>query len=153
MQVRAKYAESLLERTATITFVPAVNLAATEITATPTRVNANGVSTSVAQITFEDYAGNPIAVNPADLKIRLNGNVVAATARGNGVWEALVPARTSGELVEITATYQNTLVDSKATVEFIPVLNLAATTIIATPLVLYADGIRMLLSRITPVTR
>ncbi|PIQ22456.1 MAG: hypothetical protein COW65_03065, partial [Cytophagales bacterium CG18_big_fil_WC_8_21_14_2_50_42_9] len=50
VQVTAKYDGGSLTSTASVRFVPTINLAATVLSATPARVNADGVSTSTVQL-------------------------------------------------------------------------------------------------------
>ncbi|MFC6997202.1 invasin domain 3-containing protein [Rufibacter roseus] len=141
VEVRGKYDGDLLNGSALVEFIRAVNPLATVISATPARVNADGTSTSTARVTFKDYAGNNIEVASADVTLLLNNTAVTFISIGNGVFEATVPARTVAEVVEVTAKYQNTLVNNNATVEFIPTLNLEATTITANPALVDADGV------------
>ncbi|GAB3204620.1 gliding motility-associated-like protein [Pontibacter aydingkolensis] len=146
--VTAKYNNAAVGGSATVNFVPALNFAATSVTASPATVNADGTSTSTATVTFRDYAGNTIAIDPAKLGVYFNGSSVTFTSGTTGVYTALVPARTTAEAVEITAKYDGAAIREKATVTFIPVLNLAATVVKATPLSVNADGVSTSIARV-----
>lgn len=118
-----------------VNFVPALNLAATSVTANPTTVVANGVSTAQATVTFRDFADNNIEVDELKIKILVKGAEMPATYHGKGIFEITVPARTTPEIVPITVSYNGVLITSSANVTFEPRVNLAATevTVLPTP--------------------
>ncbi|PRY16508.1 gliding motility-associated-like protein [Pontibacter ummariensis] len=141
VEVSAKYEGALLSSTASVEFVPVVNLAATEVTASPEVVNADGSATATARVAFKDYAGNPIAVDAADVELLLDNVAVTAQEAAAGVFTATVPARTAAATVTITATYKGATLSDNATVEFVPTLNFAGTVVTASPEQVSADGV------------
>jgi len=140
VQVTAKYDGGSLTSTASVRFVPTINLAATVLSATPDRVNADGVSTSTVQLAFKDYAGDPIAVAASTVGILIDGAAAVLQPGGTGVFTATVPARTIAATATITAVYNETALSSSATVTFVSAVNLAATEVSATPTRVNADG-------------
>ncbi|WP_439882548.1 invasin domain 3-containing protein [Pontibacter sp. MBLB2868] len=145
VNVTARYDGNEISDHATVNFVTALNLAATSVTAIPEKLDADGVSTSVAQASFYDFAGNPFALELADVALLLDGTGTTATLKSKGIIEAIVPARSNGGFVTVTATYKGSEVTDKAIVEFVEVVvpapAMSMSTVVANPTTVIADGL------------
>ncbi|MCC9135784.1 invasin domain 3-containing protein [Pontibacter silvestris] len=145
VDVTTMYDGASMGNTASVEFVPVINPAATLVSANPAVVNADGTSTSTAKVEFKDYAGNPIDADFNKASMLLDGTITAVQSGLTGIFTAVVPARTTAATVQITVKYDGTLVNSKAEVEFVPVvtpqLSLQLSTVALSSTTVIADGV------------
>lgn len=101
VNITATYEGIRISNSATVSFLPVANTVATEVTATPTTVPADGVAAAAVLVAFKDYAGNNIMVDAAKVAILLDGEPTTVTAaNAPGMFTATVPARTNAAIVK-----------------------------------------------------
>ncbi|MBF0722994.1 invasin domain 3-containing protein [Sanguibacter inulinus] len=129
--------------TASVAFVPGpVDLGLSEISANPTEILADGSSTSLVSVQLKDAQGNTIVGSTDVVSITTDlGTVTATTAVGDGLHTATLTSSTTAGTA--TLGYAVGGIDAPGTAQvelLVGAVDLAASTIVATPDSIVADG-------------
>jgi len=129
--------------TASVTFIAgAASLANTIISAAPTSVTANGITTSTITVQAIDAQGNNLSASAATVVLSTSGsaNLSGVTNVGNGTYTATV-TNLSAESIIISGTLGGGVLTDTATITFTPgTADTTTSTISVSPASVVADG-------------
>ena len=102
--VSARVSGSSLVRTATVTFVPPPNASTSTLSASPTTIVANGVSTSSITLQLRDVDGNVAPTNAIVAFTTTAGTLGPVTNQGSGRYVVSLRSTTALTVANVTAT-------------------------------------------------
>jgi adhesin/invasin len=132
-----------LTQHATVQFtVGAVSLAQSTITATPTSITANGVTTSAITVQLKDAHNNNLPVSGGTIALATTaGTLGTVNDNNNGTYSATLTSATTVGTATITGSIGGQALTQHTTVEFtVGAVSLAQSTITAAPASITADG-------------
>ena len=116
----------------------------TEINASPTRILADGQSTSEVTVVLRDQLGNRVEEGGFDVELFTTaGTLSDVTDNGDGTYTAILTSSTEEETAVITGTLEGEDIEDDAEVEFVDEVlppSPEFTTITANPTQIFADG-------------
>jgi adhesin/invasin len=130
--------------TATVTLIPgAADPTTSLITAAPTTMTADGVSTSTITVQLKDVNSNNLISGGDAVTLATDlGSLGSVTDNTNGTYTATLTAATSAGTATITGTLNAVAITDTATVTLIPGVPDATTSLItAAPTSMVADGV------------
>lgn len=129
--------------TTSVDFVPgAPSGATTTIGRSPSRIVADGITTSTITVRAKDASGNVVQVGGATVVLNTTrGSLGSVTDNGNGTYTATLTSSTSRGVATISGTIDSDPIVSTTSVDFVPgPPSGAATTIVRSAASIPADG-------------
>ncbi|TQV86853.1 invasin domain 3-containing protein [Aliikangiella coralliicola] len=135
---------SAITDNAIVTFIPGIaDAGQTTISAAPSTVTADGVSTSVITVQAIDALGNNLATGGDTVLLAATGSasISLVTDNGNGSYTATI-VNSVAQMVVVTGTINGSAITDNASVNFVPgAADGGQSQITATPTTLIADGV------------
>lgn len=128
---------------ATVDLTPgAADAGSSTVAAAPTRIEANGLTTSVVTVRLKDVNGNQLTSSGGTVEIRTSlGSVGPTTDAGDGTYTATVTSATAIGVAAVTFTLDSVLAPVSANIQFVSgAASLTTSTIDANPVSITADG-------------
>ncbi|WP_299765226.1 Ig-like domain-containing protein [uncultured Dokdonia sp.] len=126
---------------ATVEFYKVASRSTSTISASPTRILANGTSKSIITVQLKDGIGaNIIGDHTVKISTDGKGNLGNTTNNGDGTYTAELTSSSSEETATLSFTIDSQAATKKATVEFYKVASRSTSTISASPTRILANG-------------
>jgi hypothetical protein len=128
---------------AQVTFTPgAASIATSTVTASPTSILANGVSTSTITVQLKDTNGNNTTSSDPVTLSTTSGNLGTVSNVGGGSYTATLTSATISATATITGKLNGVTITDDAQVAFTPgAASIATSTVTASPTSIVANGV------------
>jgi lysophospholipase L1-like esterase len=124
-----------------VIFTGALSPANSTISANPTTITADGISTSTIKVQAKDANGVNITVSSGTATLSTTaGSLGGVTDNGNGTYTAILISSTTAGTASITGTIAGVAIGNETSVAFTALISAANTTITASPSSIVANG-------------